>query len=52
MNILRRNALQKFKSVIQSFHFRDRLDFFLDYGYLHGIRFLGRRCGTLGKYAL
>lgn len=51
MKILLRNALQKLRSAIQSYHLRDRLDFFLDYGYLHGIRFLGRRCGILGKYA-
>lgn len=29
----------------------DRLAYFLDFGSIHGIRYLGQRCGVSGKYA-
>lgn len=32
------------------FNLKIRLNFFFENGYMHGIRYLGERCGYLGKY--
>lgn len=41
-----------FYPIIMAYKFKERVFYFLDNGYWHGIRFLGSRCKFFGRFAI